>query len=61
MFPMHHAVLEIKANDRVPYWLTHLVARNNLQLTRMSKYCSSLDSAGYGQGGTRSRSVLVAR
>lgn len=61
MFPMHHAVLEIKANDRVPYWLTHLVARNNLNLTRMSKYVSSLDAAGYGQPGQRSRSVLVAR
>jgi hypothetical protein len=60
MFPVHFAVLEIKANDRVPYWLTHLVARNNLQLTRMSKYCSSLDVAGYGQRDHRPRSVLVA-
>ena len=55
-----YAVLEIKANDRVPYWLTHLVGRHNLQLTRMSKYCSSLDTAGYGQREHRFRSVLVA-
>jgi SPX domain protein involved in polyphosphate accumulation len=59
MFPAQYAVLEIKANDRVPYWLTHLVARHNLQLTRMSKYCSSLDTAGYGQRDHQFRSVLV--
>jgi len=60
MFPPQVAVLEIKANDRVPYWLTHLVARNNLQLTRMSKYCSSLERAGFGSRDHRPRSVLVA-
>ena len=60
MLPPGYAVLEIKANDRVPYWLTHLVARNNLQLTRVSKYCLSLDVAGYGNHDHRFRSVLVA-
>lgn len=60
MFPPQYAILEIKANDRVPFWLTHLVARNNLQLTRMSKYCASLDVAGYGQREARARSILVA-
>jgi hypothetical protein len=60
MLPPHVAVLEIKANDRVPYWLTHLVARNNLQLTRMSKYCSSLERAGFGSRDHRPQSVLVA-
>lgn len=59
MLPPQYAVLEIKANDRVPYWLTHLVARNNLQLTRVSKYCLSLDVAGYGNHDRRFRSVLV--
>jgi hypothetical protein len=60
MLPPTYAVLEIKANDRVPYWLTHLVARNNLQLTRMSKYCASLDVSGRGAGERRTRSVLLA-
>ena len=60
MFPPQYAVLEIKANDRVPFWLTHLVARNNLQLTRTSKYCTSLDVAGYGQREARARSIHIA-
>jgi SPX domain protein involved in polyphosphate accumulation len=60
MFPHQYAVLEIKANDRVPYWLTHLVARNNLHLTRTSKYCTSLAVSGYGLNDHQFRSVLVA-
>ena len=59
MFPPQYAVLEIKANDRVPYWLTHLVARNNLQLTRTSKYCTALEVSGYGPNDHRFRSVVV--
>jgi hypothetical protein len=38
------AVLEVKVNERVPYWLTELIARNNLQLVRMSKYCQSVEA-----------------
>jgi hypothetical protein len=30
------AVLEVKANDRVPYWLTDLTARRGLTVVRMS-------------------------
>jgi hypothetical protein len=60
MLAPHFAVLEIKANDRVPFWLTHLVARNDLQLTRMSKYCSSLDVAGRTARRARQTPVLVA-
>ena len=37
-------VLEVKVNERVPYWLTELIARNNLQLVRISKYCQSIDA-----------------
>ena len=37
-------VLEVKVNERVPYWLTELIARNNLQLVRMSKYCQSVEA-----------------
>jgi hypothetical protein len=38
------SVLEVKVNERVPYWLTELIARNNLQLVRISKYCQSVDA-----------------
>jgi hypothetical protein len=38
------SVLEVKVNERVPFWLTELIARNNLQLVRISKYCQSIDA-----------------
>lgn len=38
------SIVEIKVNERVPYWLTELVARNNLQLVRLSKYCQSIEA-----------------
>jgi SPX domain protein involved in polyphosphate accumulation len=38
-------VMEIKANERVPYWLTELVAAHNLKMVRMSKYCRSIEIA----------------
>ncbi|WMW22654.1 polyphosphate polymerase domain-containing protein [Methanolobus mangrovi] len=36
-------ILEIKANEKVPYWLTDLIAQNNYRLIRISKYCTGLD------------------
>jgi hypothetical protein len=39
-------VLEIKANERVPYWLTDLAARSNMSVVRMSKYCQSVEAFG---------------
>jgi len=36
-------VMEIKVNERIPYWLSELVASHNFQLMRMSKYCRSID------------------
>jgi hypothetical protein len=44
--PARLAVLEIKANERVPYWLTDLAARANLSVVRMSKYCQSVEAFG---------------
>ena len=38
------AVVEIKVNERVPYWLTETVARLGLQIVRISKYCQSIDT-----------------
>jgi hypothetical protein len=40
------SVLEIKANERIPYWVTELVARHSLQLVRVSKYCQSVEAFG---------------
>jgi len=45
MLSAEQVVMEIKANERVPYWLTELVAAHNLKMVRMSKYCRSIDMA----------------
>ena len=37
-------VMEIKVNERIPYWITELVAIHNLQLTRISKYCRCIEA-----------------
>lgn len=41
--PPHCCVMEIKVNNRVPYWLTEFIARHNCTLRRVSKYCLSLE------------------
>ena len=43
MFPPDWTVMEIKVNERIPYWLTELVAKYNLRLTRVSKYARSIE------------------
>lgn len=45
MLPADQVVMEIKVNERIPYWLTELVAAHNLQMVRMSKYCRSIEAA----------------
>ena len=45
MFPADTVVMEIKVNERIPYWLTELVAAHNLSLFRISKYCRSIEMA----------------
>lgn len=42
------AILEIKFNDRVPDWLVRLVASHGLEMTRMSKFCTAVDRAYFG-------------
>jgi hypothetical protein len=42
--PARLSVLEIKANERVPYWLTDMAARSNMSVVRMSKYCQSVEA-----------------
>jgi SPX domain protein involved in polyphosphate accumulation len=48
LFPADRTVIEIKVNERVPYWLTELVARHDLGLMRVSKYCRSIELARLG-------------
>ena len=38
-------VMEVKVNERIPYWLTELVGKHNFRLVRVSKYCQSLEVA----------------
>jgi hypothetical protein len=42
--PARLAVVEFKANERVPYWLTDLAAEWNLSVVRISKYCQSVEA-----------------
>jgi hypothetical protein len=43
--PPELTVMEIKVDERIPYWLTEMVARHNFRLERISKYCLSLEAA----------------
>jgi hypothetical protein len=43
LFPPDLVIIEIKVNERIPYWLTELVAMHNLNLMRVSKYCRSIE------------------
>jgi SPX domain protein involved in polyphosphate accumulation len=45
VLPPDLVVMEIKVNERIPYWLTELVSIHNLKLTRISKYCLSVETA----------------
>lgn len=42
----HYVVMEVKANERVPYWITDMAARFGLQVERISKYCQSIEAFG---------------
>ena len=44
--PPDLCVLEVKANERVPYWMSDLTARLELQVARISKYCQSIETFG---------------
>jgi len=46
MLPANLAVMEIKVNERIPMWLTELIAVHTLQRVGISKYCRSIDAAG---------------
>ena len=56
MVPPGIVVMEIKVNERIPYWLTELVGKHNFRLVRVSKYCQSLEA---GDRVPRSRYHIV--
>jgi len=41
----NQVIMEIKVNEQIPYWLTELIAEKNLNLIRVSKYCSGIEAA----------------
>jgi SPX domain protein involved in polyphosphate accumulation len=45
MLSANLVVMEIKVNERIPYWLTEMLAAHDLQITRISKYCRSIEAA----------------
>ncbi|WP_338325600.1 polyphosphate polymerase domain-containing protein [Streptomyces hoynatensis] len=46
IIPPRLAVMEIKVNERVPYWITDLTAKRNLSVVRVSKYCQGIEAYG---------------
>lgn len=59
ILPTNNAVMEIKVNERIPYWLTELIAAYNLNMIRISKYCRSMELAS-GWTSMPSRYILKA-
>ncbi|MBI3169035.1 MAG: polyphosphate polymerase domain-containing protein [Chloroflexi bacterium] len=52
-------VMEIKVNERIPYWLTEMIAAYNLRMIRISKYCRSIELAN-GMASTFSQLALAS-
>lgn len=48
IIPPHLAIVELKANERVPAWFTDLAAEINLSTVRISKYCKSIEAHHMG-------------
>lgn len=46
IIPPRLAIVELKANERVPYWATDLTARLDMSVIRVSKYCQSVEAFG---------------
>jgi hypothetical protein len=56
MLPATLVVMEIKVDERMPYWLADMIAAHNLQQMSLSKYCRSIEAA-QRLGATRWRSL----
>ncbi len=44
ILPPDACILEVKANHRIPYWITQLIAQHRCTLRRISKYCTALET-----------------
>lgn len=42
VWPADVAIMELKMNERIPHWLSNLLARHECFLTRVSKYCQGI-------------------
>lgn len=43
--PPDWCILEVKINQRVPYWLSEVLSKHGCTLRRVSKYCSALETS----------------
>lgn len=43
ILPQHRVVLEVKIDEKAPRWLTLLLAKHNLWVGRLSKYCLAVE------------------
>ncbi len=48
--PPEYLVMEVKANDAVPVWVSRMLARHGCQLRRISKYCAGLAKLRASEG-----------
>jgi hypothetical protein len=48
ILPPSQCIMEIKVNDRIPYWLTEKVAKHELRMIRVSKYCRAIEKKVQG-------------
>jgi hypothetical protein len=45
MLPPHLAIVELKINDRIPRWLTRVIAMHDMQASTFSKYCTAVQNS----------------
>lgn len=46
--PPQQCIMEVKINNRAPYWLIEMIAKYRCTLRRISKYCAALEHAKLG-------------
>ncbi len=45
MIEPNYSIMEIKANEHIPFWIIELISKYNLNLIRISKYCQGLETS----------------
>lgn len=45
MIPLNMSVMEVKANEHLPFWIIELISKYSLRLVRVSKYCQGMETA----------------